>query len=335
MKRVFLILTFVVFIFVIGSIINLYIFVNSPSPMIKEKKRVTIPQGASLKKISYILEKEDIVKSWWKFYIYARYKVAHTSLKAGDYLFKERITPKEVLDQLIKGKVEVLTITLPEGITIRKITKLLNDKGLANEKDLLKIAFSSDFLKSLGIPGKSIEGYLFPDTYCFTRHLPPEVILTNMVENFRKKTKDLPWEKAKDFGLSRYQIVILASIIEKETSLKEEMPIISAVFHKRLKKGIRLCSDPTVIYGLGGFNGNLTKKDLTMPTPYNTYIISGLPPTPICNPGLNAIEAALNPAKVPYLYFVSKNNGSHYFSVTLKEHNRAVKLYQRKRKVYR
>jgi UPF0755 protein len=174
-----------------------------------------------------------------------------------------------------------------------------------------------------------LEGYLFPDTYHLLREMDPEEVIQMMVHQFRKVFGPDFARWASELGISEREVVILASIIEKETSLSEEKPLVSAVFHNRLRKKIPLQSDPTVIYGIKNFNGNLTKQDLMRPTPYNTYVIAGLPPTPICNPGKDSLLAAVHPAPVSYLYFVSKNDGSHYFSSAIEEHNRAVWKYQK------
>ncbi|MDP2973069.1 MAG: endolytic transglycosylase MltG, partial [Deltaproteobacteria bacterium] len=177
--------------------------------------------------------------------------------------------------------------------------------------------------------GLTLEGYLFPDTYHFIKEMEPEEVIRMMVHQFRKIFGPDLIEKASQMGITPREAVTLASIIEKEASLSEEKPLVSAVFHNRLKRRIPLQSDPTVIYGISNFDGNLTKEHLLTPTPYNTYLILGLPPTPICNPGKESIIAALHPASAPYLYFVSKNDGSHHFSESFEEHQRAVGKYQK------
>jgi UPF0755 protein len=186
-------------------------------------------------------------------------------------------------------------------------------------------------INRFGINAPSMEGYLFPETYFFPKHLGGEEIIQTMVSRF-EKTFPLEWrERAKTLNLTEHEVVTLASIIEKETGKGDERNLISAVFHNRIKRGMPLQSDPTVIYALPNFNGNLTRKHLSYLSPYNTYRVRGRPPGPIANPGTQSIEAALYPADVNYFYFVSKNDGSHYFSKTLGEHNRAVQLYQMNR----
>ncbi|HNR12011.1 MAG TPA: endolytic transglycosylase MltG, partial [Thermodesulfobacteriota bacterium] len=186
-----------------------------------------------------------------------------------------------------------------------------------------------EFITSLGIKEGTLEGRLYPDTYKFVRNVKEEEIIRRMVKRFNGVFTEAMRQRANELGLSTQEILTLASMIEKETGAVNEKPLISAVFHNRLKRNMRFQCDPTVIYGLDNFTGNITKKELQTFTPYNTYVIEGLPPTPIANPGVESIRAALYPSKVDYLYFVSKNNGTHHFSRTMPEHNRAVDSYQR------
>jgi UPF0755 protein len=199
---------------------------------------------------------------------------------------------------------------------------------IADGQKFLAEAASPSLLASLGLQGKGLEGYLFPSTYHFTPATPEREIVIAMAEQFRKVSQPLLAERGSAMSLTAHELLTLASIIEKETGVEAERPLVAAVFHNRLKRQMPLQSDPTVIYGVKDFNGNLTKKDLQEATPYNTYRIAALPPGPICNPSLASIKAALHPADVPYLYFVSKNDGTHLFSETIEAHNRAVKTFQ-------
>jgi UPF0755 protein len=202
--------------------------------------------------------------------------------------------------------------------------------GFANMDEFVRLCRDRTFIQSLGIQADSLEGYLFPETYLFPRDTSTQDVIKAMAARFFKV-----WDKYADMArgheLSRHQIITLASIVEKETGAPQERPMIAAVFLNRLKKKMRLETDPTVIYGIPDFDGNLTKKHLQTPTPYNTYVIDGLPPGPIANPGEDSIKAVLQPANTDYLFFVSKNDGTHQFSRTLKEHNQAVSQYQKNR----
>jgi UPF0755 protein len=228
--------------------------------------------------------------------------------------------------------VKAYSIVVPEGFTVRQIAARLAANGLVDEKEFLRLARDRDTLAALKIPAASAEGFLFPDTYRFDRTMDTRTILKTMTDRFQVKVTGGMIEQARAQGLGAREWVTLASIIEKETGRKDEMPLVSAVFRNRLRIGMPLQSDPTVIYGIENFDGNLTRKHLERQNPYNSYLNRGLPPGPICNPGTDALAAALNPAPVDYLYFVSRNDGSHQFSATLAEHGRAVRKYQINRK---
>jgi UPF0755 protein len=231
------------------------------------------------------------------------------------------------------GRVVQYEITIPEGYTLAQISRVVEEKRLARSDEFIRRATDPVFLQSLGYDTDSLEGYLYPESYYFSKRVGSEGILRALVKRFEAVYTPEMEKRAEEIGMTRLEVVTLASIIEKETSVEEERPVVSAVFHNRIKKKIPLQSDPTVIYGLPHFNGNLTRKNLKNRSPYNTYRVKGLPPGPIANPGKASLWAALNPAPVEYLYFVSKNDGTHYFSKTLTEHNRAVQKYQRRRSV--
>jgi UPF0755 protein len=303
-----------------------------PPSQTASPKIIFIKKGTPLKKVSEILEQEGIIKNRRFFVFLTTILGKKAKVKAGEYEFHTRMLPLEVFDALVKGQVRRHLVTIPEGYTLSQIAQLLEDLNLVEKKAFLQTASSPAFINALGLAqfaGPTLEGYLFPDTYHLVRERDPEEAIKTMVQRFKKVFgSDLAGE-ASEAGFSEREAVILASIIEKETSLPAEKPLVSAVFHNRLRKKIPLQSDPTVIYGIKNFNGNLTKEDLLRPTPYNTYRVAGLPPTPICNPGKDSLLAAVRPAPVPYLYFVSKNDGSHYFSCDIKEHNQAVLKYQK------
>jgi UPF0755 protein len=243
------------------------------------------------------------------------------------------LTPLSLLRKIASGDVVAYLITFPEGVTIFDVARNIESAGLSPGTAVLQKAADAQFAASLGIEGESLEGYLFPETYKFNRGSSPEVILRRMVDRFNTVFNQDMEKQAAAVGLSRKELITFASLVEKETGCAEEKPVIAAVFLNRLGKGMRLDCDPTVIYSLklenSAFNERLNRNHLKKESPYNTYLNVGLPPGPICSPGLDSIQAVLHPAKVSYLYFVSKNDGTHQFSETLAEHNRAVAAYQR------
>jgi UPF0755 protein len=312
------------------SVLSWFLFV--PSFKTASSKVIFIKKGTHLRKVSEVLEQEGIIKNKHFFVFLATILGKKSRIKAGEYEFHTPMPPLKVLSALTKGQVKHHLVTIPEGFTLNQIGQLLENLNLVEKKGFLQKTSSPAFIDALGLShsaGSTLEGYLFPDTYHLLREMDPEHVVRVMVHRFRKVFGSDFRQGASELGISEREVVILASIIEKETSLSEEKPLISAVFHNRLKKKIPLQSDPTVIYGIRNFNGNLTKEDLLKPTPYNTYLLAGLPPTPICNPGRDSLLAAIRPAPVPYLYFVSKNDGSHHFSSDIEEHNRAVWKYQK------
>jgi peptidoglycan lytic transglycosylase G len=293
---------------------------------------ITIERGDSFKKVAGQLHRHKIVSDLFFLELLARREKIATRIKAGDYRFETKATPGEVLKRLVDGDIVLRQLTLPEGLTVREIARRMAEEKLTEEKAVIDLAFNAEFVKKLGVEAGSLEGYLFPETYSFPKKTTTEEFLKMMVDMFRAKLSQDILNGAKERNLSPHQLVILASIIQKESGNREEMPLISAVFHNRLKRGIALQADPTVIYGIKDFDGNLTRKHLRTSTPYNTYTKRGLPAGPIANPGLEALSAAAFPADVTYLYFVSRGDGTHLFSKTLREHNRAVLKYQKRRR---
>lgn len=315
------------------SILYWLLFVP-PSPSASDKI-IFIKKGSPLKKVSEILNQEEIIKNRHFFILLVTLLGKKTMIKAGEYEFHTPTLPLDVLDTLVKGQVKRHLVTIPEGYTLSQIAQLLDDLKLIEKENFLQKATSPVMISSLGLTqwaGTTLEGYLFPDTYHLFREMDPEEVIKMMVLRFKQVFKSDLMDRASELGISEREAVILASIIEKETSLPEEKPLISAVFHNRLKKKIPLQSDSTVIYGIKQFDGNLRKEHLLRRSAYNTYLMVGLPPTPICNPGKDSLLAALHPTPVPYLYFVSKNDGSHHFSSDIEEHNRAVWKFQKSQK---
>lgn len=286
-----------------------------------------VVQGSTLNRVAQRLEKKGIIPSKKALLIWASICGFDRNIKAGDYMLNASMPPLKILDILNKGLVLTYSVTIPEGYTRQQVAAILEQKGLAEKDKFLALTGDPDIARAYGLPGPDLEGYLYPDTYQFSRGLPPKAIVDVMVGHFMEVVSPLR-KRMNELGLPIEQTVILASIVEKETGCEEERPLIASVFLNRLKNNMRLDSDPTVIYGIKDFNGNLTKNDLITPTPYNTYVVQGLPPGAIANPGAGSLKAVLYPAQTSYLYFVSKNNGSHYFSETIEEHKQAVKQYQ-------
>ncbi|MBE9547663.1 MAG: endolytic transglycosylase MltG [Proteobacteria bacterium] len=311
------------------------IFSNyAESPVDNRNVSVTIeiPKGANYSNVTALLDKAGLIKHERLFHLLARLKNAPTHIRAGEYDLSSSMSPADIIDKLIKGEIKGYRVPIPEGFNIRQIAARLAAIKLVNEEEFIKAASDPKFVSSLGIDSSSVEGYLFPDTYILSRSMGAKKTIKFMVGRFRQAVTPKMLGRARELGFSTSEFVTLASIIEKEGGTKEEKALISAVFHNRLKKRMRLQSDPTVIYGMKSFDGNIKKKHLREKTPYNTYTIKGLPPGPISNPGLDSLLATLYPAPVNYLYFVSKNNGSHHFSSNLTSHNKAVLKYQIKRR---
>jgi peptidoglycan lytic transglycosylase G len=312
--------------------IDLYRFAQTPAGGGQPAVMLTVMSGESLIQLSARLQAEGLITDGRRFRWLARLRGDDKRLKAGEYRLTAAMTPIRLLDVFVSGDVFLHVLTVPEGFTMAQIAAELDRQGLTDGSRFLSLASTPEVVASFGLEGKTLEGFLFPDTYHFPKGVSPQTIITRMVERFREQFHESWYQRARQMGLSLLEVVTLASIIEKETGDPAERPLISSVFHNRLKKGMRLESDPTVIYGIKGFDGNLTKKHLSTPTPYNTYRIRGLPPGPIANPGRPAIEAALYPAQSNYLYFVAKKDGTHYFSTTIAEHNAAVRKYQLRRR---
>jgi UPF0755 protein len=309
-----------------GSCVT-HIFLAAP-PANPATVDLRVEPGDSLATVARKLRDQKLILNEKLFSFWARFVGAEKRIHRGLYRFDAALPAREILHRMVLGKGIFQSVTIPEGMTVREIAELLGKMQIADSEKFLAQAADPDLLQSLGLDHRGLEGYLFPETYYFTPATPEREILLAMAEQFGKAIRPLLAQRNDGIGLSPHEIVTLASVVEKETGVEAERPLVSAVFHNRLKRQMPLQSDPTVIYGLKNFDGNLTRKDLRDPSPYNTYRISGLPPGPICNPGLSSIRAALYPADVPFLYFVSKNDGTHLFSENLAEHNRAVKTYQ-------
>ena len=310
---------------------TVYLHFLAPASWTRNSKVVVIPQGKAFHEIARILEDNGIIRDRRSFYLLARIDGEVSRVKAGEYEVHTRMTPREVLSKLVRGEVIQYPVTIPEGYNIYQIAEVLEQAKVCARKEFLIKVRDPGLISSVGLDGDSLEGYLFPDTYNFPKGFGEEQVIRQMAARFKAVYAPLA-KRAEKLGLSRQDVVILASMIEKEARDDQERRLISAVFHNRLNRGMALQSDPTAIYGLKEKRVSITREDLQRRTPYNTYIISGLPKGPIANPGIKSLQAVLFPADVGYLYFVSKNDGTHYFSSTLEEHNRAVAKYQRRAK---
>ena len=315
----------------VGFYLNLRHYAEQPAGQTAEKVMITIPSGQSLKATTESLFKNRIITNPFKFNILARLKGYDKQLKAGEYALSPSMSPIEIMEKLVKGDVELHKLTIPEGLNIHQVADLVAKAGFGQNSSFIAAATDANLARKNGISADTFEGYLFPETYYFPKDVSIETILSTLANRFWKVFNSAWQARADQLGFSIHQIVTLASIIEKETGAPFERPVISSVFHNRLKRKMRLESDPTVIYGLKNFDGNLKRSHLETLTPYNTYKINGLPVGPIANPGAKSLEAALYPADTKFIYFVSKKNKTHQFSTNLKDHNQAVLKYQLQR----
>ena len=293
---------------------------------------VTIAPGEGFRAVALQLQRFGLIQSPLKFRLFARLSGAHRKIKAGEYQLYGTMTPRQLLNTLVEGKVLLYRVTIPEGYTLHQIARTVAEAGFGDAEAFYRLATDPSVARDENVDAQTLEGYLFPDTYYFPKGFSQAKIINAMVRRFATAFKPEWHKRAGALGLSVHQVVTLASIIEKETGVPEERPLIASVFRNRLRKGMRLETDPTVIYGITDFDGNLTRKHLRTMTPYNTYLIKGLPPGPIASPGRAALEAALYPADTDYLFFVARRDGTHQFSSTLAEHQKAVRKYQLRRR---
>lgn len=321
--------TLVLFVLILGM--GVYVYYNLPYDDRMRPVRLVVPEGATLDQTAGLLEEQGVIRFHLVLARMARVMGKDRSIRAGEYSLHSSMSPREVLRRLCRGEVILHKVTVPEGMTVRQIATLLEKMGFASQEEILAASREVGFMRALGFEEDSLEGYLFPETYHFAMGIPPGEILKAMVQRFHSVYGSALRARQSENGRGLHEVVTMASIVEKETGSRKEMPLIASVLVNRLRIGMPLQCDPTVIYGIEDFDGNLTREHLLAPNPYNTYLNKGLPPGPICNPGLDALTAVLYPADTSYLYFVSRNDGTHLFSPTLKEHNRAVEKYQKRR----
>ena len=290
-----------------------------------------VSEGAGLRRVAEDLERARLVRSARAFELLGRWRGAGGELRAGEYELRASEAPGEILEAIRSGRVKMWEVAIPEGLTAAEVAARVEAAGLAERAAFLAVVNDPASPTRLGVEGPGLEGYLFPETYHLARGLPAEEVVGALVGQFRSVWEPLaPAAAAR--GLSMREAVTLASIVEKETAVAEERPLVAAVFHNRLRLGMRLETDPTVIYGIPDFDGNLTRAHLEdEANPYNTYRIAGLPPGPIASPGAAALRATLEPAQSDALFFVSRNDGSHVFSRTYDEHVVQVRRLQGRR----
>ncbi|MBM4381045.1 MAG: endolytic transglycosylase MltG, partial [Deltaproteobacteria bacterium] len=298
------------------------------------KRTVEIPQGSGPRAVANMVAREGVVSDGELFFLYLRRDKLAPRLKAGEYEFDLPLSPAQLVEKLSSGQVKQYHFTVPEGLRVDEVLPLLAKAELPLKLERLqKLARDAAFLKKAAIP--ALEGYLYPDTYSFSRHADEEVVLLKMVSRAREELRKAEARRKPGVTLDEREVMTLASIVEKETGAPPERPRISCVFHNRLRLGMKLQTDPTVLYAAmllrgGAFVKNITRKDLETPHPYNTYTTPGLPPGPIASPGAAAIQAALEPLECKDLFFVSRNDGTHVFCPDLDCHNAAVEQWQRR-----
>lgn len=315
---------------------------DSPHEHTAAQRAITIEQGASTSSILARLQREGVLENEFAVKLWLRFFEPGVNFKAGDYRFKSPITPRQVISQLAKGNVATQQFTIPEGYNQYDIARVLaglsglksspNSKPPTTQDEMLKLFKNVSLIADLDPQATTLEGYLFPDTYEYTASNTREQLVETMVKRFRQVYTAESQQRAAELGMTTRQVVALASLIEKEAKVDAERELISSVFHRRLKMGVPLACDPTVIYAAlieGRYRGKIYQSDLDRDSPYNTYKRAGLPPGPIASVGRRSLQAALNPAETDYLFFVvdaSKNDGSHKFSASSADHERAVKL---------
>jgi len=301
-------------------------YILSPVTL-EESVTLTISPETTTSEIAELLKHKGVIRSATLFKCYAVLFNIDEKLKAGTYIFEGTQTFSKVAAELQKGSTKLITFTVPEGYTMEQIAELLSDKGCIKKEDFFKavegMKFKFPYTDQLPKGKQNLEGFLFPDTYKIPDYYSAEDIIQMMLNRFVEIYSPQYEKRARELGISTLEVITLASIIEREAQKPEERPIIAAVFHNRLNKGMKLESCATVQYALGEVKPVLTLEDLKVQSPYNTYINEGLPPGPICSPGEASIKAALYPADVPYYYFVAKKDRSHVFSRTYEEHLKA------------
>ena len=294
--------------------------------------QIQVERGATVSEIGTMLERKGVITSSRLFRIYVHWHDMSTDLKAGEYQFSKPESLEEVVAKIVAGRIYYHRVTVPEGLELDQIASIFVQAQFGSMANFLSVMNDPERIADLDSKAENLEGYLFPETYFLTSGMIEHEIVQLMLQNFRRFWTQEKQQRADDLNMTLREIVTLASLIEKETGLDTERPLVSAVFHNRLRRNMKLACDPTVIYAVKRvkpYDGVINRSDLELDSPYNTYLYPGLPPGPIANPGKLAIEAALYPADSEYLYFVSRNDGSHVFSAKYSDHAKAVNRYQR------
>ncbi len=329
LKKIYYTVTGIIILCVFYIIIQLF----APLPIGTKNIEIQIPKGSTFRQAAEIFSKERILRDKNLFLFLGRITGIDRKIRAGYYSIYSSMNLLDLLKALRRGQIIEYEITIVEGDSLSEIAQKLEEKNIIKKEDFKKLSTDKNLLACFKIDAPSFEGYLFPDTYKIPKGMEPSEAIGMMINKMRENFNDDFKKRADEIGLSEKEVLTLASIIEKEAAVDEERPLISAVYHNRLKKKMPLQADPTSIYGIKSMSEKITYDDLKRRTPYNTYIIKGLPPGPIASPGLKSIKAALFPAKVDYLYFVSNNDRTHIFSKSMDEHLRAVKAYRNKKKL--
>jgi len=335
MKKAVLVLLLLAVVIVAGAAVSTSVLwgrINEPyKGYVAGEQFVEIPQGAGAAEIRRRLLDANVIRDELTFRAALRLKGLSQSLKAGEYRFDRPMSAGEVIEKIARGEVYARRITFPEGLTMADMARIYDMREFGKAADFLEAASDATLIRDLDPGAPDLEGYLFPETYALSRGTPPSRLIAMMVNRFRASyTEDL-LARARERGMTTRQVVTLASLIEKETGREDERRLVAAVYTNRLKIRMGMQADPTIVYALqkaGKYDGNIQREDLQIDSPYNTYRHAGLPPGPIAAPGEASLEAALDPADVKYLYFVSRNDGSHVFAETLAQHNANVREFQ-------
>jgi UPF0755 protein len=301
-----------------------------PAQTGNSKIEIEIPRGSTFRQAVDILHDQKLIRDRNIFLLVGRFTGADRKIRAGFYSIWSSMSPFDIFKIIRKGQIIEYEIKVLEGDSLLEVSAQFEKNGIMKKEEFIKLAHDPEFLDSYSIESKSIEGYIFPDTYRIPKGISPKEVLGSMIDKMREKFSFDILTRMEKMGMTENEVLTLASIIEKEAVVDSERPLISAVYHNRLKKKMQLQADPTSIYGIKSSREKITREDLLRKTPYNTYQIKGLPPGPIASPGLKSIMAALYPADVPYIYFVSQDDRTHQFSTTAEEHIEAVKLYRQR-----